>query len=1095
MKSWQAIWRSPARQQSETVHSAPSSPQSSQDISTSPRPNGELLLFCIDEQSPSEGTSLTTDELNSALESLELPDGVKDFADLYLPSVDLVESTNQHAQLVRFSIPVMKFTGLDVINMLIDFPQSSVFGQSTSLKNSTENETPSLATLTQYPELSTASHRIRVGGSLRFWTEAAKLLLDLLSRGRFIPTLARQENRYSSSLRILLTESNDRLRFDLLRQSAPALCATALNGSTMADLEFGDLVLSFIQECGEALIRTFIKLDQFPHLDTKQCSGKHAAEYNWLRSLGGTSYEVKGAAFELMNLEQRLRRWSSKILGAADSVAPRTCFQLIAPHGRPNPVVESPGAKFSAPSEPWTLRIILQSLREPSQRMLAAKDFWSGKLGFLSNSEHTIEELETLLLRDLGRASLIFPPLNRALSDSFPGEVQLDTAEAYEFLRNRSPILEENGYGVIYPDWWRSGNQQIGLRLHVKPSGASASSTTTLGLKTLLDFNWEVSIDDATFSVEQFAELFSSSTPLVKINGSWLELEPTKLDATLKFIEKQRARKHLSAFDALRIGLGFHAEDGTLPIVSFTAEGWIEQMLEPNKGLFQLLAQPAAFHGTLRPYQCEGLSWLAFLTSAGVGGCLADDMGLGKTIQLLGLLLTERQSQNDTKPTLLVVPMSIMENWQRETVRFAEQLKLLLHHGPQRLSGSNFVDRAQESDLVITTYSLTNRDEAILNQVQWGRIALDEAQNIKNLATKQTQAIRRIAQHQLQTNPTFCHRLALTGTPLENRLDELWSIFDFLNPGYLGTISQFRKRFSVPIERYRDTTASDKLSLLVRPFILRRLKSDPRVMRELPEKIEIEEITQLTQEQAALYQRVLDEAMPQVDSLTGIHRKGTVLSMITRLKQVCDHPGLLPLASQGTHSSSAMPTLRSGKLLRLEEIMETALAEGDKALIFTQFVGMGTIIQETLADRFGQEVLFLHGGIPRSSRMKLIDRFQQDPKIQMFVLSLKVGGFGLNLTAANQVIHYDQWWNPAVEDQATDRAYRIGQTRNVQVRRLICQGTLEERIAALLAQKRSIADNIVRSTKNIITEMSTDELKNLLRLTATNTTEISDGLG
>ncbi len=442
--------------------------------------------------------------------------------------------------------------------------------------------------------------------------------------------------------------------------------------------------------------------------------------------------------------------------------------------------------------------------------------------------------------------------------------------------------------------------------------------------------------------------------------------------------------------------------------------------------------------------------------------------------------LRGNDTKDDTKqPTLLVVPMSILDNWSREAKKFAPTLSVYIHHGQQRLSGDVFIERALRSDLVLTTYSLMHRDNALMREVPWVRITLDEAQNVKNPATKQTRAIRALVHHLLvdpgRDQPV--QRLALTGTPLENHLDELWSIFDVLNPGYLGTQREFRSRFAAPIEKYRDGEASEKLSQLIRPFVLRRLKTDKSIIDDLPEKIEMDEFVHLTQEQAALYQSVLENMLEEVDKSTGIRRKGIVLAAITRLKQICDHPAL----------ASNDPTLtaeRSGKLIRLAELLEVILSEGDKILIFTQFAQMGALLQRFLHERFKQPVLFLHGGLTAKARSVVVDAFQAEHGPSIFLLSLKVGGVGLNLTAANQIVHYDQWWNPAVQDQATDRAFRIGQKRNVQVRKLISQGTLEERINAMLAQKRELAASVVGETREAITQLSTDDLRELLTLTS-----------
>jgi SNF2 family DNA or RNA helicase len=412
--------------------------------------------------------------------------------------------------------------------------------------------------------------------------------------------------------------------------------------------------------------------------------------------------------------------------------------------------------------------------------------------------------------------------------------------------------------------------------------------------------------------------------------------------------------------------------------------------------------------------------------------------------------------------------MSVVGNWQREAERFAPSLRVHVHHGTERLDGPAFAAAVRESDLVITTYALAARDRALLAGADWGRVALDEAQNIKNSAAKQTRAVRSFSAPR---------RVALTGTPVENRLAELWSIMEFLNPGLLGPASDFRTRFATPIERYRDEATAARLKRLTGPFILRRLKTDRRIIRDLPDKLEMKVYCNLTREQASLYQAVVDEMLRRIDETDGIERKGLVLATMMRLKQVCNHPAHL------LEDRSSLDG-RSGKLARLEEILEEVLAVGDRALVFTQFAEMGGLLKGYLEKRLGREVLFLHGGTARTARDEMVARFQAGGGPSVFLLSLKAGGTGLTLTAASQVIHFDRWWNPAVEDQATDRAFRIGQTKNVQVRKLICVGTLEERIDTMIDTKKDLADRVVGTGESWLTELSTAQLRDLVALSA-----------
>jgi SNF2 family DNA or RNA helicase len=408
-----------------------------------------------------------------------------------------------------------------------------------------------------------------------------------------------------------------------------------------------------------------------------------------------------------------------------------------------------------------------------------------------------------------------------------------------------------------------------------------------------------------------------------------------------------------------------------------------------------------------------------------------------------------------------------VSNWRKEAERFSPSLRVLIHHGLGRRGGPSFAPEALRHDLVVSTYSLLHRDLEHLLTVEWGGLVLDEAQNIKNPGAKQTQALRRLHAPM---------RIALTGTPVENRLSELWSIMEFLNAGYLGSERSFKRNFSVPIERYRNPEAVEELHGLVQPFVLRRLKTDPRVIRDLPEKNEMKVFCSLTREQATLYEAVVRESLKNIDRADGIERKGEVLAALTRLKQVCNHP--VHYLADGSRLDR-----RSGKLSRLTEMLEEVLAESDRALVFTQFAKMGHLLQHHLREKLSTEVLFMHGGVPAAQREKMIGRFQDDPTgPSIFVLSLKAGGFGLNLTQARHVFHFDRWWNPAVEDQATDRVFRIGQTRSVSVFKYICAGTVEERIDELIEKKKALAGMVIRAAEDWLTELSTEDLRDLLTL-------------
>ena len=506
----------------------------------------------------------------------------------------------------------------------------------------------------------------------------------------------------------------------------------------------------------------------------------------------------------------------------------------------------------------------------------------------------------------------------------------------------------------------------------------------------------------------------------------------------------------------------------TSPLPDCTAEGWVGDLLAQLQGqtAFAELPVPDDFHGALRPYQVRGYSWLSFLKQWGLGACLADDMGLGKTVQTLALIARERQA-NQQEPVLLVCPTSVVGNWQKEAARFTPHLPVLVHHGAARAKGKALAKQVRKYAMVISSYALLHRDFELLKEIPWSGVILDEAQNIKNPETKQARAARALPAG---------YRLALTGTPVENNVGDLWSIMEFLNPGFLGSQTEFKRRFFIPIQANRDPEATQGLQRLTQPFILRRLKTDPKIIDDLPEKNEMKVFCNLTKEQASLYAAVVEEAARALDGADGIQRKGVILGVLSKLKQVCNHP------AQFLADNSPVPG-RSGKLARLTEMVEEILQVKDRALIFTQFAEMGKILQRHLQETFGREVLFLHGGTPKKQRDEMVERFQADgSRLPLFILSLKAGGTGLNLTGANHVFHFDRWWNPAVENQATDRAYRIGQTKDVQVHKFLCVGTLEEKIDEMIERKKEVAEQVVGTGEGWLTELSTAELKDLMAL-------------
>ncbi|PEB50271.1 ATP-dependent helicase [Bacillus pseudomycoides] len=647
---------------------------------------------------------------------------------------------------------------------------------------------------------------------------------------------------------------------------------------------------------------------------------------------------------------------------------------------------------------------------------------------------------------------------------------ELYETEAWNFLTEASNELLAAGVTILLPSWWQN-LKATKPKLRVQLKQNTNQTQSFFGMNTLVNFDWRVSTNGIDLSESEFFELVEQNKRLFNLNGQWMRLDPAFIEEVKKLMK--RADKYgLEMKDVLQQHLSNSAEteiieeDNPFTDIEIELDGYYE-------GLFQKLLHigdipkvelPSSLQATLRPYQERGVEWLLYLRKLGFGALLADDMGLGKSIQTITYLLYIKENSLQTGPALIVTPTSVLGNWQKEFERFAPNLRVQLHYGSNRSKGDSFKEFLQDADVVLTSYALAQLDEAELSTLCWDSIILDEAQNIKNPHTKQSKAVRN-----LQAN----HKIALTGTPMENRLAELWSIFDFLNHGYLGSLGKFQRRFVTPIEKDRNEAKIQQVQRFISPFLLRRTKQDQTVALNLPDKQEQKEYCPLTGEQASLYEQLVQDTLQNVEGLSGIERRGFILLMLNKLKQICNHPALY-LKEEAPKDI----VQRSMKTQTLMDLIENIKDQNESCLIFTQYIEMGNMLQKILEETFGQRVLFLNGSVPKKERDQMIEQFQNGT-YDVFILSLKAGGTGLNLTAANHVIHYDRWWNPAVENQATDRAYRIGQKRFVHVHKLITTGTLEEKIDEMLERKQSL-NNAVITSDSWMTELSTDELKELL---------------
>ncbi len=919
---------------------------------------------------------------------------------------------------------------------------------------------------------------LAIGSSVRFFMTAGRVARHILAQQRFVPTLWQlPSGELQASWHPWLNDEATANRFAKLVDAMPPAARAAVDEHQHDAARVVERFLgSMVNSQAKAALR---EADMFDTVSDRDPVGD--MQIAWLHGLLSSETAVPVPAVQRTEIVRRVRGWIGSLEERGESTEWRLLLRVHEPIGA--------GEDDADADLEWAISFHLQDV-ESGAFVVDADEVWMLKGDSLTLSGKTLESPQDLLLGELARASRLFPALESVLDETEPTLIGLKTKKAYDFLRQYRPILIEQGVAVEAPSWWDSPSGRLGARMRVSSDslesvlesqdGAAGTGSSQIGLSALISYHWEIAIGDATLSLNEFEQFASRDAPLVRIGGRWVEIRPEDVQAAIGFI-RENPGGEMRLSDAMRLAFGTDAKKTGIPVVGLEATGWVADMLGAGGDgamaaeKIPLIDPPEDFLGTLRPYQQRGLSWLAFLERFGLGACLADDMGLGKTIQLLALMLNERKVAGKTpvQPTLLVAPMSVLGNWIHETKRFAPNLKVMIHHGLERLSGDELVDAAENCDMLLTTYALAHRDRETLERVVWGRIALDEAQYIKNPASKQSQAVRSFSADR---------RVALTGTPVENRLSELWSIMDFLNPGYLGTSGNFRKRFSVPIERYRDQLRAEQLRGLVQPFILRRVKSDPAVVADLPEKIESREYCHLTNEQGKLYESCVKRMLSEVEQSEGISRRGVVLAALIRLKQICNHPSQF-LKDHDYDSGHAPDPSRSGKCLRLMEMVEEVLAEGDQALIFTQFRQMGHLLAAMLEHQLDREILFLHGGTPQAQRQKLVETFQEATgKRPILILSLKAGGVGLNLTAATHVFHFDRWWNPAVENQATDRAYRIGQTRTVQVHKYVVRGTLEERIDEMIESKTELAEQIIGSGERWLTELDTDQLRDILTL-------------
>ncbi|NJK99457.1 MAG: DEAD/DEAH box helicase [Spirulinaceae cyanobacterium SM2_1_0] len=922
-----------------------------------------------------------------------------------------------------------------------------------------------IALLRQVP-LNSLRASSSLGDSLRYAAQIYRWSLALLARGKVLPGLYARNGGTESIWQPLLDSASDRARLAQFSQRMPSLWRAIATGLHPAEVPAAQAAFAEPQAVLLNCLANLTDVQMRDWLEPPASVSKGLLVYPWLEALSQAERqcELNG---ERERLNAALQTWQYPVQDYR--VAPDTC-ELSTQSFYTSFVLEPPSVgEINWGKLDWKLNYSLRSAVDRGV-VIDAATIWKQPVEQFEYQGQIVEQPQETLLKGLGLAASLYPPIAASLEQSQPTQCLLDPIQVYEFIRAGVWQLRDSGFDVVLPPGLDAGadEQRLGVKISASVRGKTGDR---LNLHSLLDYKLDIAVGDQTLSRADFERLLEQKSPLVEVNGQWIALQPADVRAAQAILSStDAADMTLTVEDALRLNTGDTKVLAKLPVVDFDAAGVLEDLLtnlHDNQAV-KPIPTPKSFHGELRPYQARGVGWLAFLERWSLGACLADDMGLGKTPQLLAFLLHLRQQKRLKKPVLIVCPTSVLGNWEREARRFAPDLAVLLYHGDKRPKGKAFVNAMQDKDVAIASYALVQRDIKTLKGITWEGVVLDEAQNIKNPQAKQSQAVR-----ELQTG----FRIALTGTPVENRLTELWSILDFLNPGFLGTRQFFQRRFAMPIEKYGDRDSLQTLRSLVQPFILRRLKTDKEIIQDLPEKQEMTVFCGLSAEQARIYQKLVDNSLAEIEAAEGIKRRGLILTLLLRLKQVCNHP------AQYLKESSLSRADRSGKLLRLQEMLEEAIAEGDRALLFTQFAEWGKLLQAYLSEKFSTEVLFLYGSTARDQREAMVDRFQNDPEgPQLFILSLKAGGTGLNLTRANHVFHVDRWWNPAVEDQATDRAFRIGQKQNVQVHKFVCTGTLEEKIDAIITSKRQLAEQTVDAGEQWLTEMDTDQLRNLLLL-------------
>jgi len=819
-----------------------------------------------------------------------------------------------------------------------------------------------------------------LGNDVLFWRTVMRFAGSLVARQHYLPGICEAGESFHAQWQPVFLGA-DKERFDLLSKAMPPVIHALTWGklkkppTTVRYRLLTDMIFGFVDYFVSSTFAD--ERSTTPWLSPRKAPkhSRHSESFHsqWLDALRTPGSILRGDARVLAELKEQVAEWRRPIDRISRSRF-RLCFRLnehdsVCPSERGAVRCKSPGK--GAPKDEWRVEYLLQHQDDPSL-LLPVKQLWKGEDG--AYSKNVGHEVREYLLSSLGQASALSRHVQESLKHTAPDGYILDTTGAHEFLTQQALVFEQAGFRVFLPAWWTRKGTKLRFTAHVKVKSPAMKVAGDLSIDTIVAFNWQVALGDEILTPEELERLARLKAPLVRLRGQWVELNAEEIRAAIEFWKEHPAESR-TVKEILRMKLGAAAPLHGLDFSGVTATGWVDDMLRKLEGdsILEELQPPSKLSGILRPYQIRGYSWMAYLTQLGFGACLADDMGLGKTVQALALVQRDWANGNHN-PVLIVCPTSVVNNWRKEASRFTPGLPVMVHHGASRSRGEAFKAKVKDNAIVISTYSLLNRDHEHLEKISWRGIVVDEAQNIKNAETKQARVARAL---------TAEYRLALTGTPVENNVGDLWSMMEFLNPGFLGSQAEFKRKYFVPIHTGTDPDAAERLRTATGPFILRRLKTDKTIISDLPEKMEMKVFCTLTKEQASLYESVLKDLGERLKSSEGIERKGLILATLSKLKQVCNHP------AHFLKDNSGIPG-RSGKVARLSEMLEEIVEVGDKALVFSQFAEMGSILKKHLQETFGREMLFLHGGVPR----------KPSPTVPAVILVVGVNGTGKTTSIA-----------------------------------------------------------------------------------------------